>query len=371
MSNPNVLDNVLLTAVSGNIEWGVEGFQVDPSFFEFFPEPDKYRARTVRFDERQAGDIEYGLIEVITQTGQSIKVVPASPVDSVPGGGSINAAYVAQRLGVSSVGAVIPIGNGRRSERFLDLLQGKEIFTVPASGTAATLTLRTDRGSYLICRKPEILPLSEEIKNQLKSAKPLVLMLMGTKPTDLEVAEHLCLSRARFRTLVPNKALLEDPANRTHLENLIRQSHIFSCNEKEAAVFMGQKGFNWETDSDRFLSLADFGENAMVIVTLSEKGAVLLKSSNNHEPKHFPAISIPSERVLDTSGPGDTLITGVVHSRFLLGNEELAPEVCLKYGMYLAAKKVMARGPWRGIPDEAQRKSALAKIIQGDWPLKV
>jgi ribokinase len=234
---------------------------------------------------------------VLPRPGQTVQ---GRHFASIPGGKGANQAVAAARLG-GRVHMIGKVGGDHFGEHLLMCLNKNQVDTsavVIAEGISSGLAIvMVDaQGENSICVvagansqvQPEDLTAQEEL---ISRAKVVVLQLELPVPTVLQ-AIRLARKHNVMTILDPAPAAADTPPELLKVD-IITPNHI------EAGLMVGEPIADVRSAKTVAAALLANGPEA-VVVTIGEKGAVLVDKSDNI--RHFPA---PKVGIVDTTGAGD------------------------------------------------------------------
>ncbi|MEK7213047.1 MAG: PfkB family carbohydrate kinase [Patescibacteria group bacterium] len=297
------------------------------------------------------------IFRVTTLDGNEF-TIPCDGQSEMAAGSSVNVAFVLRALGISDVGIIGAVGEGSGASSLIPALEPtiSSMLLYKSEGTSRTITVRdpSGGGSTLLCAKKPY-HLGPKVLDQLAGATPNVLVLTGVKPMDMVAARSLYKSSAKVRAIMPHASLLRDDAGCVVFKKeLLPKTDLLQLNAEEAQLLLGDQT-PFEPESIRRIS--ELGPQ-MVIVTMGANGAVLMEKDG--EPEIVKAF--PSDKVVDTSGIGDTHFATFINYRWLR-QPQLSLVHCLTMAGWIASRKVAQIGPWAGIPSKEDREVMIANIL--------
>lgn len=234
---------------------------------------------------------------------------------SIPGGKGANQAVAAARLG-GRVHMIGKVGSDHFGEHLLMCLNRNKVDTsavVVAEGMSSGLAIVMvdGHGENSICvvpgansqLNPDDLIAQEEL---ISKAKVVLLQLELPMPTVLQ-AIKLARKHGVMTILDPAPAAADTPTELLKVD-IITPNHI------EAGLMVGEPVADVRSAKTVAAALLAHGPEA-VVVTIGEKGAVLVDKSDNI--RHFPA---PKVSIVDTTGAGDAF-TGALAVAFARGHK--------------------------------------------------
>ena len=246
------------------------------------------------------GSINMDLVVKTAELPGAGQTVRGKGSSSIPGGKGANQAVAAARLG-AQVHMIGKVGGDDFGEHLLMCLNKNQIDTsgvVVAEGISSGLAIIMvdGRGENSICivaganghMQAEDVLAQEEI---IAGADVLLLQLEIPVPTVL-AAIRLAREHGVKTILDPAPAAADTPPELLNVD-IITPNHI------EAGIMIGEPIKDVRSAKTVASALVAYGPEA-VVVTIGEKGAVLVDKSDNI--RHFPA---PKIRVVDTTAAGD------------------------------------------------------------------
>ncbi len=288
--------------------------------------------------------------------GSQIEILAEdSPMES-HSGSSVNMA-MAMKFWEQSVGVFAPIGPGAGGNTIRLSLEQAGIHRALFNGmrsTPRTLTVRqSSGGSTLFMVKPPY-DFSPQVLDSLTIGKdPFVLVATGVKPQDLSLIVPLFTKkRGHFRVLTPSKDLIFRSDMRRELFWLTGNTDLLQVNEEEALALIGKTG---EFIAEDILRLQSVTTAAMVVVTLSERGALMYDSTDRNIFS-----STGCTQVVDSSGAGDAHLSALVWGMFLY-DWPLDCERALRLAAFVAERKCLSVGSWSGLPTLSELEEFLRR----------
>ena len=226
-----------------------------------------------------------------------------------PGGGGINVARVAQRLG-AEVAAIFPSG-GATGESLESLLAREGVTAVavrmaPRTRESIVIDERATGLQYRFVFPGPVLPpdvldgLVERVSDALGAGAYLVVS--GSLPPELDVS---FLERLRALCDAKGARMLVDTSGKHLRSPAVRGAYLLKPNVEELETAMGKK---LESDDAQIeaarLLLAEGGIEIMV-VSRGDKGALLVTA---REQEIIPAIAVP---VCSAVGAGDSMMAAI------------------------------------------------------------
>ena len=271
---------------------------------------------------------------------------------SIPGGKGANQAVAAARLG-ARVHMIGKVGGDDFGEHLLICLNKNQVNTsavVVAEGISSGLAIVMvdSRGENSICvvagangqMQPDDLIAHEEL---IAQAKVVLLQLDLPLPTVLQ-AIKLARKHGVKTILDPAPAAADTPAELLKVD-IITPNHI------EAGVMVGEPVADVRSAKTVAAALVAKGPEA-VVVTIGEKGAVLVDKS--HHIRHFPA---PKVAIVDTTAAGDAF-TGAL-SAAIAREEKLSDAI--RYANAAGALTCTKFGAQPAMPTRREVEDLLAK----------
>ena len=271
---------------------------------------------------------------------------------SIPGGKGANQAVAAARLG-ARVHMIGKVGSDNFGEHLLMCLNKNQVNTsavVVAEGisTGLTIVMVDSRGENSSCvvagangqMQPDDLIAQEEL---IAQAKVVLLQLDLPVPTILQ-AIRLARKHGVKTILDPAPAAADTPAELLKVD-IITPNHI------EAGIMVGEPVADVRSAKTVAAALVAKGPEA-VVVTIGEKGAVLVDKS--HHIRHFPA---PKVAIADTTGAGDAF-TGAL-SVAIARDEKLSDAI--RYANAAGALACTKFGAQPAMPTRQEVEELLAK----------
>ena len=271
---------------------------------------------------------------------------------SIPGGKGANQAVAAARLG-ARVHMIGKVGGDNFGEHLLMCLDRNQVDTsavVVAEGISSgvAIVMVDSSGENSICvvagannqMHPDDLIAQEEL---IAQAKVVVLQLELPVPTVLQ-AIRLARKHGVKTILDPAPTAADTPPELLKVD-IITPNHI------EAGMMVGEPVKDVRSAKTVAAALVSKGPEA-VVVTIGEKGAVLVDKS--HQIRHFPA---PKVTIVDTTAAGDAF-TGAL-SVAIARQEKLSDAI--RYANAAGALACTKFGAQPAMPTHREVEDLLAK----------
>lgn len=249
----------------------------------------------------------------------------AKPILS-PGGGGINVARVMRKLG-SPVSAIYLTG-GSTGELLTSLLMDEQVDVIPVPIEAET------RESWIVNEKstgnqykfimpgPDVNESETELCLQKLEELPGIrfIVVSGSMPdsipktTSKRIAEIASKKKAK---------LIIDCSGEALVQAVRERAYIIKPSISELATLIHAFSLNADTPHDAGKLLISLGYCEVVIISMGAAGALLITGNTE---KEIPAPPIIRK---STSGAGDSLVAGIVHS--LLQGKDL--EASVQFGV--------------------------------------
>ena len=279
----------------------------------------------------------------------------AGALKLVPGGKGANQAVAMARLGVP-VTMAGRIGTDAFGEQLLQALRQDGIDTSlvvldqeEASGVAFIFLTSDGNNSIVVAPGANMRVGTDEaqltrIYEAMQQAQALVLQMeIPVKTVETLIAE----AHKRGVRIVLNVA----PAHSLGRETLRRVS-VLVVNEGEAELLSGQSVESIEDANIVGAVLHSYGIE-IVVITLGERGAVLVTSDETGKTRHMHQAA-PPVQVVDTTAAGDAFV-GALTVALVEGK---APDAALRFAVQASALKVTRFGAQPGLPARADVERA-------------
>ena len=280
------------------------------------------------------------------------QTVPGRKFTSTPGGKGANQAVAAARLG-ARVHMIGKVGSDNFAEHLLMCMNKNQVDTsavVVAEGISSGLAIVMvdSQGKNSICvvagangqMQPDDLIAQEEL---IARAKVVVLQLELPVPTVLQ-AIRLARKHGVKTVLDPAPAAADTPTELLKVD-IITPNHI------EAGMMAGEPIADVRSAKTVAAALVSEGPEA-VVVTIGEKGAVLVDKSDRIRP--FPA---PKVGIVDTTAAGDAF-TGAL-SVAIARDEKLSDAI--RYANAAGALACTKFGAQPAMPNRREVEQLLAR----------
>ncbi|MFD1362426.1 carbohydrate kinase family protein [Lentibacillus salinarum] len=260
-------------------------------------------------------------------------------------GASYNTAVALSRLGLK-VAILAPVGNDFLSKFIIEKLEAEGVITTymksldrPLRSLSVALNYSGDRSFVSYEDEIQNFDYGAYVNSVLGNIETEYLHISAEKRTKsiIEYANEKGIDVSL--DVGWNKEWLHSP----DLKKIIKLSNLFTPNLKEAQEITG------ESDPDRALAvLADLNPNNLIVVKLSEQGAIFKKSTTTEKVSGSKRIPV------DTTGAGDVFSAGLLAG--LIKGYEVRQAIQL--GNFCGGCSVEGMGGtktspmWRDIPTE-------------------
>ncbi|MCU1345702.1 MAG: pfk-4 [Acidimicrobiia bacterium] len=273
------------------------------------------------------------------------------------GGGGINVARVASRLGADSVAAFL--SGGATGERLCLLLQQEGIRTevIRIAGEVrenlTAIELSSGRQYRFVLPGPVVSP--EEFTLALERVAALaayasLAVVSGSLPAGV-TPKHLAAMVARLRTA--GAQVIVDTSGDALLAAAAIGTVLMKPSLRELSVFAGEPLRNHAEIERAARTLLDLGPNGAVIVSLAGAGALLVEQGGQSVWIHAPQVAVAS-----TVGAGDSLVAAVAVS--LEGGDTLLEAAC--FGVAAGSAATLAHGTGLCRRDDVNTLRALVSV---------
>lgn len=267
---------------------------------------------------------------------------PSIPSIAVPGGKGANQAVAAARAG-ANVKIITRLGNDAIGKRIVENLQNNNLDT---SYVEFDDKVKNDECQIFVSKEGEndihrvvgaidsfYVDMIEKYSSVIKGAKIVIAQMKIKKEVSVALIDFCYKNRIPIiiTPCRPENLSLLDPKN---LE-LINKITFLTCNEKESKIVFNND--NVEEIVKQFPNKA--------IITLGEKGAIFNDGTKN---VYLPAF--PVDKVVDTTGAGDTLC-GNFAAALLSG---YSIEQSIRIGMAASTIKITKESAQKGMPTKTQ-----------------
>lgn len=282
-----------------------------------------------------------------------------SLIDRQIGGTSFNIALAAKKVFGLNVKLMGSLGSGPKQigRSFVEpavTSHGIDFHPLPVrKGTAiGIIRLRPNRPPKIYSCKPAYISMPiDEVASQTSLSQPAICVASGVMKEETPLIEAMFKASPKsLRILNPRGSLIKSSNDFTRL---LKKTHILMINHEELSLFLGEDIPEDGVRQKQIQRLHQIGVPT-VIVTCNAHGAVL-----SHAPEKLWLTQpvVPADNVIDTTGAGDSFLSGVVAAIA----RKKPPQAMLKSGATLASLVVRRQGG-SNLPSLEQFKDELRKL---------